>query len=98
MGFTEYEKSELKATLRPDSVSQSLRDLCLPDDVLEYLNSERLLRQIRDYGIIPKSAKNGRPESITMTYFLDTETNIYDILQNWQEFLSPPVIFLLILF
>ena len=41
MGFTEYEKSELKRTLRPDSVTQSLRNLYLPDDVMEYLTSEK---------------------------------------------------------
>ena len=91
MGFTEYEKSELRETLRPDSVTQSLRNLYLPDDVMEYLTSEKWLRQVRDHAIISKTSKLGRPEGITMTYMLDTDTNIYEILQKWQEFFSPPV-------
>ena len=91
MGFTDYEKTEFLATLRDSDKIETLRVNNLPDEVLAFLNSEGLTRQIRDYGIISKVMKIGRPESITITYLLDSDTKIHDILLNWQEFLSPPV-------
>ena len=91
MGFTDYEKMEFEKTLRPYEKIKVLRDSYIPDDLLQFLASERVLRQVRDYAIISKIKKTGRPESVTMTYLLDVDTNIYNILLNWQEFLSPPV-------
>ena len=91
MGFTDFEKSKLRSTLRSQSEIESLREQYLPDDVMQFLDSQGLRRQVRDYSIIPRVKKISRPESLTMTYFLDMDTNIHEILLQWQDFLSPPV-------
>ena len=91
MGFSVFEKNQFRSTLRDASKIEILRENSFPEDVLTFLNSEGLRTRVRDYAIMSKIKKTGRPENITITYMLDADTNIHDILLNWQEFLSPPV-------
>ena len=91
MGFTFFEKEELKQTLRDPDVIQSLLEE-YPIEVINFLKQEKLLGQIRDYSIIPSKQRLHKPENLTITYVLDSKTFVYDILAHWNEFLSPPVI------
>ena len=77
MGFTKYEKTQLKNSLRSDEVTSLLIEKTLPSDVIEFLKSQKLLKQVRDYCIIPRIQKPGRPESLVVTYFLDYKTQIF---------------------
>ena len=94
MGFTYYEKNEFQNSMRDQESIRKLVESCLPDDVLGFLKYNNLLNLVRDYCIIPKSNKLHKPESLTVTYFLDQETTVYDILLHWTEFLTPPVKFI----
>lgn len=91
MGFTKFEKNEIIRMLRSDDETKNLVEKYLPDDVLEFLKNNKLFRQVRDYCIIPRIQKNNRPETLTVTFFLDTGNEIVEILEKWQEFISPPV-------
>ena len=94
MGFSEYEKYELLNTLRKNHKIEEIIETEYPDDVITFIKNEGLLRQLRDYCIMPKLTKLNRPENITITYLLDSQNSIYRILQLWQEFMTPPVRFL----
>ena len=93
MGFSEYEKYELLNTLRKNHKIEEIINNEYPDDVITFIKSEGLLRQLRDYCIMPKLTKFNRPENITITYLLDSQNSIYRILKLWQEFMTPPVRF-----
>ena len=54
MGFTEYERSSFVDTLRPQNEMEALREKYLSDDVNEFLRSEGLHRQVRDYAIMSR--------------------------------------------
>ena len=92
MGFTDYEKRSLQKTLRDREFIKELLDNEYPQEIVNFLKNENLLGQVRDYAIISNKPKMNRPENLTMTYVLDAQTFVYDILQSWQDFLSPPVL------
>lgn len=92
MGFTDYEKRSLQKTLRDREFIKELLDNEYPQEIVNFLKNENLLGQVRDYAIISNKQKMNRPENLTMTYVLDAQTFVYDILQSWQDFLSPPVL------
>ena len=92
MGFTSFEKKSMTATLRDGEQINAIFEKDYPDDILEFLRQQNLLGQVRDYAIISNKQKLNKPEHLTMTYVLDPDTFVYDILSKWQEFLSPPVI------
>ena len=91
MGFTPFEKKNFRSNLRTDSDILQLLENQYPEDVVNYLVSENLLRQVRDYAIISDKPKPGKPENIVVTYLLSPKKTVYDILEQWQTFLSPPV-------
>ena len=92
MGFTSFEKRMLQKTLRDRGFMKELLDNEYPQEIVNYLKNENLLGQVRDYAIISNRPKLNKPENLTMTYVLDAQTFVYDILQSWQDFLSPPVL------
>ena len=91
MGFTAFEKSCFEGSLRDQDEIENIIDNDYPEDIVRFLKDQNLLKLVRDYSIISHKSKLHKPESLTMTYLLDPDKNIYDILQKWQEFLSPPV-------
>lgn len=91
MGFTLFEKKCFRKTLRDEETIKNLLIESYPTEILQFFKQENLLRQIRDYAIIPEKQKLHKPEHLTLTYVLDAETFIYDIFVQWHEFLSPPV-------
>ena len=92
MGFTDYEKRLLQKTLRDRDFMKELLDDEYPQEIVNFLKNENLLGQVRDYAIISNKPKINKPENLTITYVLDAKTFVYDILLNWQDFLSPPVV------
>ena len=91
MGFTHFEKEEFHDLMRDFDKIQNLLDTLYPVDVVEFLRSHSLLRQTRDYCIMSKKSKYGKAENIVVTYLIDSEKSIKNILEEWQLFLSPPV-------
>ena len=91
MGFTHFEKEEFHDLMRDFDKIQNLLDTLYPVDVVEFLRSQGLLRQTRDYCIMSKKSKHGKAENIVVTYLIDPETSLKKILEDWQSFLSPPV-------
>ena len=96
MGFTDYEKRLLQKTLRDREFIKELLDDEYPQEIVNFLKNENLLGQVRDYAIISNKPKINKPENLTITYVLDAKTFVYDILQSWQDFLSPPVVLFLL--
>ena len=86
MGFTLFEKQCFRKTVQDIDIEHHF-----PTDVNNFLTSEGFRGQVRDYAIIPERSKLGKPENIVMTYVLSTDRNVFDILKDWQSFLSPPV-------
>ena len=91
MGFTDYEKKQFLASMQTHEESKVVLETVYPETVVEYLKSEGLLRQVRDYCIMSKLSKFRKPENIVVTYLLDQHKTVQGILEEWQEFLSPPV-------
>ena len=91
MGFTDYERKQFLASMQTHEESRSVLDTVYPEPVVEFLKSEGLLRQVRDYCIMSKLPKFLKPENIVVTYLLDPHKTVQGILEEWQEFLSPPV-------
>ena len=91
MGFTHFEKEEFRDLMRDFDKIQNLLDTLYPVDVIEFLRSQGLLKQTRDYCIMSKKSKHGEAKNIVVTYLIDPETSLKKILEDWQSFLSPPV-------
>ena len=91
MGFTDFERDQFRATCRTQSKIDFILENYYPEDLIEFLRQENHLRRSCDYSIMRKFPKIDKPEQIIMTYLLDPETTLYDILTQWDEFLSPPV-------
>ena len=91
MGFSAFEKNCFTDSLRNQEEIDNIIDNNYPEDIVRFLKDQNLLKLVRDYSIISHKSKLHKPESLTMTYLLDPDINIYDILHQWQEFLSPPV-------
>ena len=91
MGFSVFEKSSLQKSLRSSHITEKILQNSYPEDIIDFLKDQNLLKLMRDYAIIPHKQRLFKPESLTLTYLLDTDTNIFDIISKWQEFLSPPV-------
>ena len=91
MGFTLLEKKCINASLRDEGTISKLLNESYPPEIIQFLKQENLLRQIRDYAIIPAKQRLRKPENLTVTYMLDAGTFVYDILAHWHDFLSPPV-------
>ena len=94
MGFSVFEKLSLEKTLRDEDQIRKILDNSYPEDIIMFLKDQNLLKLLRDYAIIPRKQKLFRPESLTMTYLLDSDTDINSILLKFQDFLSPPVMIL----
>ena len=91
MGFSEYERIEFRKSCRDKDDIEILLDTQYPVDIVEFIKSEGHIRRTRDYCIFQKRQAQQKPEQVIVTYLLDSETSIYDILMKWGEFLSPPV-------
>ena len=91
MGFTSFEKNQFRSSMRSNEKIQEILENQYPDDVISYLQSENLMRQVRDYCIISDRLRANKPENIVVTYLLSPDKTVYEILENWQSFLSPPV-------
>ena len=90
MGFTDYEKSEMRNLFRADS--KQLVEDTLPPDVSDYLKTNGLLNQVRDYGKFPAKYRF-RPfkaENIVLTFFIDPNYNIFETLIDLSYILTPP--------
>ena len=90
MGFTDYEKMEMKNLFR--SESEDLVGENLPNDIFEYLKTNGLLRQVRDYGKFPAKYRF-RPfksENIVLNFFIDPDYNISQTLLDLSYILTPP--------
>lgn len=90
MGFTEYEKMEMKNLFR--SESENLVAETLPQDIADYLTNNGLLRQVRDYGKFPAKYRF-RPfksENIVLNFFMDPDYNISQTLLDLSYILTPP--------
>ena len=88
MGFSVYEKKCFRESLEDQNI-----ELYFPDDVVDYLNSEGLQSRVRDYAIISDKSKYLKPEHLVVTYLLTPKRTVFEILKDWQTFLSPPVRF-----
>ena len=93
MGFTSLEKYEFQSRLRSQEKIREILENHYPEEVISFLKSEGLMRQVRDYCIISEKLRPNKPENIVVTYLLSPDKSVYDILDGWQEFLSPPVRF-----
>ena len=91
MGFSVFEKLSFEKTLRNEDQIRKIVENSYPEDIIMFLKDQNLLKLLRDYAIIPRKQKLFRPESLTMTYLLDADTDISSILLEFQDFLSPPV-------
>ena len=90
MGFTEFEKNEMKGLFRVDS--EQIVEQTLPDDIILFLKSQNLMKQVRDYGIFPSKFRY-RPfkaENIVLTFFMDPNFSIYQILNDLSYIITPP--------
>lgn len=90
MGFTEYEKLEMKNLFR--SNSEMLVEDTLPEDIFQYLQTNNLLRQVRDYGKFPAKYRF-RPfkaENIVLTFFMDPDYDLNQTLMDLSYILTPP--------
>ena len=92
MGFSFLEKQNFAKTLRNQEQIQKILDTSYPEEIIMFLKEQNLLKLLRDYALIPRKQKLFRPESLTVTYLLDSDTDIYSILLQFEDFLSPPVI------
>lgn len=93
MGFTSLEKFEFRSKMRSQEKIREVLENHYPEEVISFLKSEGLMRQVRDYCIISEKLKPNKPENIVVTYLLSPDKSVFDILEEWQEFLSPPVRF-----
>lgn len=91
MGFSSFEKNKFRSSMRSNDKIQEILETEYPDDIISYLQSEGLMRQVRDYYIIPERLRPNKPENLVITYLLSPEKTVYDILKDWQSFLSPSV-------
>ena len=91
MGFTRYEKERFRNSMREKEKILVLLETEYPDDVIQFLKSQALLKQVRDYCIMSDKPKFEKAENIVVTYLLNSTTSVYGILEEWQTFLSPPV-------
>ena len=92
--FSEYERQAFRDTCRDNSIIEKLVDAELPDDLILFLKEENHLKRVKDYVILRRFPKVNEAENIIITYFLDSKASIFNFLENWEEFLSPPVNFL----
>ena len=92
MGFKNFEKTQLLELLRDPKVVNSMREADLPEDIMNFLKNDGLLKQIRDYAIIPLGVRTrkGKPENIIFTWFMNTNFDFVDTLRNIGEILTPP--------
>lgn len=90
MGFTEYEKLEMKNMFRADS--ENYVNEHLPDDISSYLKNQGLFSQVRDYGKFPAKFRF-RPfkaENVVLTFFMDPNFLIHEALMDLSYILTPP--------
>ena len=92
--FSEYERQAFRDSCRDYSIIEKLRDAELPDDLILFLKEENHLKRVKDYVILRRFPKVNEAENIIITYFLDSKASVFSFLENWEDFLSPPVIFL----
>ena len=92
MGFTMFEKRSLQKFVRPDEETALLRKAELEYAVYEFLKTEGLLRQVRDYGIFPSRYyhKLNSAENIILSKFFDNSFNIYDFTKELGKKLTCP--------
>lgn len=90
MGFTEYEKLEMRNLFRYNS--EDLVEETLPEEISVFLKNEGLMRQVRDYGKFPAKFRF-RPfkaENIVLTFFMDPNFTIHETLMDLSYILTPP--------
>ena len=89
--FSEFEREEFRETCREYAEINTIIENELPDDLISFLKSENHLKRVKDYCIFQRLPKVNMAENIIVTYLMNSNQNIYDILSKWEEFLSPPV-------
>jgi hypothetical protein len=94
MGFTALEKQELKKLIRPTDEIETLHEKEIEKELLDFLKSEKLVRQITDYAIFPVKTyfRSDKVENIVLSKFFDVKFNIVDFLKKISEIVSPPFI------
>ena len=91
MGFSEREKMEIEKNLRPLHEIEKYRENEISDEILEYLKSNNLLRNIRDYAIFPRGKhKVTGCENITVVKYYSSEQNFANYVEDICGDLTPP--------
>ena len=90
MGFTEYEKKQLRTLFRENS--ENIVQESVPDEIFGFLKSQGLLPQVRDYGKFPSKYrfKPHKAENLVLTFVLDNDFKIHKILTELGFILTPP--------
>ena len=84
MGFSVLEKYNLKSLIRSNDEIEILHEKEIQKDILDYLKSEDLVRQITDYGIFPVK-ENFQPnyaENIVISKYFDQDFNLSNFIKN----------------
>ena len=92
MRFKNFEKSQLLKLLRNADVVHELRKSELPEDISAFLTDQGLWQQIRDYAIIPLGirTRKGKPENIVFTWYMNSDFDFHNLLENVCDILTPP--------
>jgi len=92
MGFTMFEKRSLQKMIRSDDQTAVLRKSEIADEIYEYLKSENLMKQVRDYGLFPTRYlhKINSAENIVLSKFFDDNFNIEDFTRQLGKRLTAP--------
>ena len=88
MGFTPYEKLQLKTVIREESKDQLDQ---FPEYIVKFIKSNGLINQIGDYGRFPSMRhKQQKAENIELHLRVDNDFDLDKILQEFKEIIAPP--------
>ena len=92
MGFSDLERKQMQGLFR--DFSENLVQESLPEEIYEFLKSQGLLRQVRDYGKFPSKFrfKAHKAENVVLTFVMDENFSIFETLNELKFILTPPFI------
>ena len=91
MGFSEFEKKFMRSLLETDEIITPQRDAILNESVKNFLEKDKHINRVRDYGIFPFFLhKKHRSENVILSKFLTQSFSLYEFIFLLLEEISMP--------